>query len=125
MFLLVMPDGARYWRCTYRHGGVRKQLSLGVYPDVSLEEARTRRTELRAMVAEGIDPSKQRKAEQSARLAEAARAFIVPRFALDSDGGLCFRFGGRSLLLTPIETAELRAFLDATRAVTPKVTPCP
>ena len=125
MFLLVMPDGAKYWRIRYRLAGKRKQLSLGVYPDVSIDEARNRRAELRALVADGIDPSARRKSEREAHLAATTCASIVPRFALDSDGGLSFHLGSRHLFLTPAETGELRAFLDATRAVTPKATPCP
>jgi hypothetical protein len=43
--LLVTPTGAKYWRLKYRLGGKEKQLSLGVYPDVSLDalESRSRR----------------------------------------------------------------------------------
>lgn len=122
MHLLVMPDGAKYWRVSYRFGKKRKQLSLGVYPGTSLAEARTLRADLRAHVADGIDPSATRKAERDARYA--TQAAPLPRFRLDSDGGLSFRLGSRSVFLTPDETGELRAFLDATRAVTVKATPC-
>ena len=125
MFLLVMPDGAKYWRIGFRHGGKRKQLSLGVYPDVSVDEARRRRAELRALAADGIDPSAHRRAEREARLVGVAAASVVARFALDSDGGLSFHLKSRHLTLTPAETGELRAFLDATRAVPAKVNPCP
>src|SRR5690349_726685 len=40
MYLLVMPDGARYWRMDYRFAGKRRTLALGVYPLVSLSDAR-------------------------------------------------------------------------------------
>src|SRR6185437_5555843 len=125
MFLLVMPDCAKYWRIGYRHGGTRKQLSLGVFPDILIDEARRRRAELRALVADGIDPSAHRKTEREAQLAATTRASVVPRFSLDSEGGLSFHLGSRHLFLTPDETSEQRAILDATRAVTPKATPCP
>ncbi len=49
MYLLVMPDGARYWRLDYRYAGKRRTLALGVYPTLSLSEARTRREEARAL----------------------------------------------------------------------------
>lgn len=55
MFLLVMPNGARYWRLKYRFAGKAKSLSLGVYPEVSLADARTACDELRALLADGID----------------------------------------------------------------------
>jgi len=45
MYLLVMPDGARYWRMDYRFAGKRRTLALGVYPSVTLSSARTRREE--------------------------------------------------------------------------------
>ena len=64
MYLLVKPNGSRWWRFDYRRPFTRKRntLSLGTYPDVSLKNARAKRDEARAMVAEGIDPGEQRKA---------------------------------------------------------------
>lgn len=43
MFLLIHPNGSRYWRLRYRHQGKEKTLALGVYPDISLSEAREKR----------------------------------------------------------------------------------
>ncbi|MDE2270644.1 MAG: integrase arm-type DNA-binding domain-containing protein, partial [Xanthomonadaceae bacterium] len=57
----VQPTGARYWRISYRYAGRRKMLSLGVYPEVSLVEARRRRDDARKQIADGYDPSAQRK----------------------------------------------------------------
>jgi diguanylate cyclase (GGDEF)-like protein/PAS domain S-box-containing protein len=62
MYLLLRPDGARYWRLDYRFGGKRKTLALGVYPDVSLGEARKQRSAAKALLAEGRDPGALRKA---------------------------------------------------------------
>ena len=44
MYLLVLPDGNKYWRMDYRHGGKRRTLAIGVYPEVSLQQAREKRT---------------------------------------------------------------------------------
>jgi integrase len=66
MYLELQPSGARYWRLKYRIAGVEKRLSLGVYPEVSLAEARRRREEARKLIATGNDPSAQRKAEKVA-----------------------------------------------------------
>jgi integrase len=65
MYLLVKSDGARWWRFDYRRptGGKRNTLSLGVFPDVSLRQARERREDARKLVADGIDPGDKRKAE--------------------------------------------------------------
>lgn len=125
LFLLVTPAGGKWWRFKYRFAGKEKSLSLGVYPEVSLAEARTRRDAFRSLLADGIDPREHAKVERAAKRVEEARQLAATRFVLDSDGALSFCLGNRRLILTPAETAELRTFLDATRAVTPKVTPCP
>ncbi len=57
LYLEVMPTGARYWRCKYRFMGKEKRLAFGVYPEVSLAEARERRESARKLLAEGTDPS--------------------------------------------------------------------
>ena len=66
LYLLLNPDGSRWWRFDYRVHGKRKTLSFGVYPDVSLKAARVRRDDAREMVSAGIDPSAKRKAEKQA-----------------------------------------------------------
>ncbi len=60
--VLIQPTGARWWRFRYRSGGKPKLLSLGVYPAVSLKEARRRRDEARQLVANGVNPVDKRKA---------------------------------------------------------------
>jgi integrase len=70
MYLLVTPDGARYWRLDYRFAGKRRTLALGTYPTVTLSSARTRREEARALLAQDIDPSTAKKAiKRAAKLA--------------------------------------------------------
>ncbi len=64
MFLLVHPNGSRYWRLRYRILGKEKTLALGVYPEVSLSEARTKRDEARKLISEGIDPCEQKRAKK-------------------------------------------------------------
>ncbi|EPT3176124.1 tyrosine-type recombinase/integrase [Yersinia enterocolitica] len=64
MHLLVHPNGSRYWRLQYRFGGKQKMLALGVYPDVSLADARARRDEARKQLANGIDPSDKKKTDK-------------------------------------------------------------
>ncbi len=57
MYLLLRPDGSRYWRLDYRFGGKRKTLALGVYPEVGLAEARRRRNAAKSLLMEGQDPA--------------------------------------------------------------------
>ena len=56
LFLLVNPDGSKWWRLKYRILGKEKQKSLGVYPDVSLADARERREAARKLIEAGNDP---------------------------------------------------------------------
>ena len=56
LYLLVQPNGAKYWRLKYRYVGVEKVLALGVYPDVSLSGARERREKARKLLANGSNP---------------------------------------------------------------------
>ncbi|MGB7598110.1 MAG: integrase arm-type DNA-binding domain-containing protein, partial [Gallionella sp.] len=67
LYLLVKPDGAKWWRFDYSIGGKRKTLSLGVYPDTSLSSARKSANEARELVAGGTDPSDIRKADKQVK----------------------------------------------------------
>jgi integrase len=74
MYLLIKPDGCRYWRMNYRFGGKQKTLALGVYPTVTLADARQRREDARKLLANGIDPGDVRKAAKMSKAEEAATA---------------------------------------------------
>lgn len=73
----VQPTGAKWWRLRYRFDGKAKMLSLGVYPDVGLKEARERRDAARKLLAEGIDPGENRKAAKAAKAERGANSFEV------------------------------------------------
>jgi len=77
MYLLVQPNGAKYWRVKYRFAGVEKVLALGVYPDVSLSDARERREAARKVLANGADPSAVKKAQKAAVVALAENSFEI------------------------------------------------
>ena len=64
MYLLVNPNGAKYWRLKYRFRGVEKVLALGVYDRVSLKKARKKRHDARELLEAGIDPGAERKADK-------------------------------------------------------------
>lgn len=66
LFLIISPAGGKWWRFRYTFDGKEKLLSLGVYPDISLKDARERREDARKLVAAGIDPSENRKAKKAA-----------------------------------------------------------
>lgn len=67
LYLLVKPNGARWWRMKYYFAGIEKMHSIGVYPAVSLKLARKRRDEVREQITLGIDPASKRKADKRAR----------------------------------------------------------
>jgi hypothetical protein len=75
LFLLVHPNGSKYWRFKYRYAGKEKLLSLGVYPDVTLANARERHRQARETVAKGIDPGEVLKVEKLTRHLAAADTF--------------------------------------------------
>ncbi len=77
LYLEIAPGGGKWWRLKYRFEGKEKRLSLGVYPDVGLKEARERRDAARKLVADGVDPSENRKAQKAAKADRAANSFEV------------------------------------------------
>ena len=77
LYLLLSPAGGKWWRLDYRFAGKRKTLSMGVYPDISLKDARDRRDTARKLLADGTDPGAHRRAQKSARSDRAANSFEV------------------------------------------------
>jgi integrase len=77
LYLLFHPNGSRYWRMDYRHAGKRKTLSFGVYPETSLKQARQKRDEARTLLAEGVDPAENRKAQKASITKSASNSFEV------------------------------------------------
>ncbi|EPF0567618.1 prophage integrase IntS [Pectobacterium versatile] len=62
LYLLVHPNGSKYWQAAYRFDGKQKVFSIGTYPSVSLSEARTSLLEMKYLLANGVDPLQQKKA---------------------------------------------------------------
>lgn len=67
LYLEVVPSGSRYWRMKYRFNGKEKRMAFGVYPAVSLAQARALRDEAKKKLAEGINPSFAKKEEKLVR----------------------------------------------------------
>jgi integrase len=65
--LHITPQGSKLWRWAYRHEGKQKLMALGVYPDVSLAQARDKADLARKLLATGTDPMAARKSEKIAR----------------------------------------------------------
>ena len=77
MYLLVQPNGAKYWRMDYRLAGKRKTLAIGVYPDMSLAEARDRSEQARKLIANGVDPVAVKQAQKVASVALSENSFEI------------------------------------------------
>lgn len=75
LYLEIAPSGGKWWRFRYHYAGREKRLSLGTYPAVSLRDARRNRDDMRSLLAEGIDPSAQRKREKMASSAAYENTF--------------------------------------------------
>ena len=77
LFLLVNPSGSKLWRLKYRFHGSEKLLALGAYPDVSLKQARARRDEAKQLLADGIDPSMDKKRKASDAMVALGNTFTA------------------------------------------------
>lgn len=77
LYLEVSPAGSKLWRLKYRFNGKEKRLSLGIYPDVGLKDARERRDAARKLLANDIDPGENKKVQKAAKVERAANSFEV------------------------------------------------
>jgi len=75
LHVLVKANGSRLWQFKYRMFGKERLLSIGVYPEVSLAQARKAKEDARAKVAAGIDPSEAKQTERRAKQEQAAQTF--------------------------------------------------
>ena len=73
LFLLIKPSGAKLWRLAHRFGGKQKLLDFGVYPTISLAEARIQRETAKKYLADGVEPAVHRKLEKQARVVTGRR----------------------------------------------------
>ena len=79
MFLLIHPNGSKYWRFRFRFGGKQHLMAFGVYPETSLADARQKREESRRLVAAGIDPREHKRAVKEEQAKEAITFESVAR----------------------------------------------
>jgi len=75
LFLIINPGGSKWWRQRYRYAGREQLLSLGVYDEVGLADARERSSEIRKLIARDIDPSAQRRENKAALVDAKANTF--------------------------------------------------
>jgi integrase len=75
LYLEILPSGAKYWRMKYRYNGKDKRIAFGVFPEISLAEARDKRDKARKIVSDGIDPAFARKEERRQRILRSHNTF--------------------------------------------------
>lgn len=75
LYLEIGLSGSKYWRWKYRFAGKEKRLALGVYPEVSLAEARSARDGARKLLSSGVDPSEARRAQKASRVQLSENSF--------------------------------------------------
>jgi len=75
LYIEVRPDGSKYWRQAYRFAGKQKTIAHGVYPNVTLKDARRKRDEAKALLESGLDPAQQRKVEKLTAVLSSANTF--------------------------------------------------
>ncbi|HEY4074015.1 MAG TPA: Arm DNA-binding domain-containing protein, partial [Herbaspirillum sp.] len=87
MYLEVATSGTKIWRMQYRKkNGKKNRLTFGTYPEVSLLEARTRRSVAHKLLADGIDPAQFKRDSKQADDIAASHTFEADRAWLQSDG---------------------------------------
>ena len=77
LFVLVQPTGSKLWRLKYRFDGREKKLGLGTYPEISLSEARKRRDDAREALAQGRDPSREKRRAKAKSLINSENTFAA------------------------------------------------
>ncbi len=75
LYLEVMPNGSKYWRQKYMFNGKDRRLAMGVYPEVTLAEARAKRDAARKLVADGTDPAFAKKEDKRQKILRSVHTF--------------------------------------------------
>jgi len=98
LYLFIHPKGGKYWRYDYRYAGKRKTLALGVYPDTSLSDARSKHQTARQTLDTGIDPSEVKRVEKLTRNIATADSFeaIAQEWYDQKMGGKSNRYKART-----------------------------
>ena len=126
LYLYVHPNGSKYWRLKYRFLGKEKTLAFGIYPQITLSEARERRDEAKKLLANGRDPGEVKQAQKIHAKQEAANTFeaVAREWHKKKSGTWAEPTGKRSIRIlerdifpvigkTPIATVSPQALLSA------------
>jgi hypothetical protein len=109
LFILVHPDGKKYWRLKYRFGGRELSYSIGVFPDVSFSAAMAAKKAARNLLCEGIDPNAVKR--ELAKSKPKTASDKVFQLSLSAKGALTIETKTKLVMLTASQTKALRSFL--------------
>ena len=115
LYLLIRPNGSKYWRFDYKFSAKRITLSFGVYPDVSLDEALELHDKMRLELKSGINPQIKFNSDRQILKDQKSKSILPVKFLIETDGSLHIRLGKRTVFLTSVEAKELHTFLEATK----------
>ena len=111
VYLIVNPNGSKWWRMKVLRNGIKTTLSLGTFPQTSLAEAIAEHHRVRAQARMGINPAAARRAARDGSTLGQGAAFSL---ALSADGALSITVDKQTLHLTRYQTAAIRSALMAT-----------
>lgn len=123
LFLLVHPNGSRYWRLKYRLRGKEKLFAIGLYTDIGLAEARERAVAARQLIRGGTDPVVDRRHRQKGNNADTFQAIAVEWIAShENDWSSSYRDAVQSALMAnlyplignmPVQSVTVPVLRDA------------
>jgi integrase len=120
LYVLIHPNGGKYWQLAYRFAGKQKTYAIGVYPDVSLAEAREGREAARKLIAKGIDPSEAKQSQKREDKIAAANTFEAVAREWVENRSNDWTAGHKALTL---RTLEQDAFPSIGRRLIAEITP--
>jgi len=110
LYLEINPSGGKYWRLKCRFNGKEKRLALGIYPDVSLNDAKHKRDEIKRQLINGIDPLKEKRLAEE-KMEQIKDRELGLRLLLEPNGDLIIKKKLKSILITKEELKSLSSFL--------------
>lgn len=112
LFVLIRPDGKKYWRLKYRFNGRDTTYAIGVFPHVTVDEAMKARASVRETLRQGADPNQVKREEKEFRQKLSSQS--VFRLAMSSEDELTIATASNVVTLNSDQTKALRGFLVAT-----------
>ena len=113
LYLVVEPTGIKRLHFSVDRNGKSTTFSFGIFPEVSLAEARMRREEISQLIEAGINPVMQRKEQKKLNNAIAARKRLL-HLSMNSEGEMIIENKNSRINLSGTQVTALKAFLIAT-----------